>query len=165
MLIARSLFYFAFVLLCSELTLAGNTDSKLYLVEPMECHAQLTSVNPGMHPAFITKKLVLTSFLAKLKDGSLANSLEITSTFTSKFYTGPMVIYGNSIKANLSETEILDLKVILSKPVGGVRVDVLQGTLINLNTAVGRTIYAVSCHANVINQATRIIDFKFKRYR
>jgi hypothetical protein len=147
----------ALACIASSPALSSAASKKIYLVEPMTCKGKRTSER-----GYDNIELTFTSFKSTRRDGSKANSLEVSTSYSSNLYTGPLYLAdGRFIKKELGAyDEHMDLKVVRSSDITDKgRKDILRGTLTAKGTVVGDTSYDLVCVAQVVNKVSRVDDF------
>lgn len=156
--------------LTGSLAQAGS----LYLVEPMKCIG--TKVGGGnVHPSFAQVAMTLTSFRSMRRDGSLANSLQVSNVY---FNPAEKVVFGqpgqeewflSPLKLTDSEVSHLSLGspneslrlhiVSRGSEYLGRRTDKLEGTWGRPGSVAGDYSYSLKCQAIVVAKASKILDY------
>ncbi len=143
----------------------------LYLVEPMLCSGKVASKPASMQEDYVNITMQFTSFLAKRKDGSFANSLEVKNGYGSNSSVGDEVWYMSPLRkinqtvhhdALSGRNDELDLTIEKTETKGGQTVQTLRGTWAPDGTVVGNYTYNLNCTATLVKKPSRVDDLTRK---
>ena len=154
--------------------IAFSAKAELYTVDPMICKGKLIGDTTQVHTSYTKLLQKFESFQSTRRDGTLANSLEVSNSYASPgerldvstaswgevWQMGPLSLKGkNVVRKDLSgRGDDLALTITGTKTVNGKRVDTLKGTWMNPNSVAGSYGYQLECQATVVKTPSRRDD-------